>query len=483
MRPAPSLRRRILVPFLLLIVAVLVTLTLPLGYARMLADYHRFQIGQVTDCEHLAWVASGVGARGEGFDYPPDPQRVDAMVDRITDQGETVFLVDRSGKITLWSGPDRAPDLASRIDAHLAKALRGFASSDDTDQVSRLLRADPFVAAHPVRDSHSVVGAVVIIAPTAALRARAAVWLLPAAGFYLLALLATVGIAVPLSRWMLRPINSLIGSTRAFAGGAYDRRAHTDHGPVEVRELSTAFNTMADRVRTALAAQRTFVSDASHQLRNPLTAVRFRVEGLAPFLPADHQDKLHLAIAEVEHLSRTLDQLLALARAEGRALPREPQDAGAIVASRVLAWNEIAGRRSITLTASGDTAHVLAPPDVLEQVLDILMDNALRIAPLGSTVRVLVRARDDRTHVEVVDQGPGMSDVDKERATDRFWRARTSSYRGSGLGLAIAATLLTASGGQLSFHDNHPHGLVVRVDLATASTVHSKHSAGLSRTS
>jgi signal transduction histidine kinase len=471
------------VPFLLLIVAVLVALTLPLGYTQLLADYHRFQIGQLTDCEHLAWVASGVGAKGADFDYPPDPKRLAAMIDRITDQGETVLIVDRRSRVTQTSGPHWSPDLAARLDAHLTQALRGFASSDDTDRVSKLLRAEPFIAAHPVRDSHSVVGAVVIIAPTNGLRARAGLWLLPAAGICLLALLAAVGIVSPLSRWVLRPISSLIISTRALASGDYNRRVLADTGPVEVRELSAAFNTMADRVHTALAAQRTFVSDASHQLRNPLAAVRFRVEGLTPFLPDEHHYKLDLAIAEMEHLSRTLDQLLDLARAEGRALPREPQNAGAIVTRRVLAWSEVAERRSITLTAPEAPAHVLAQSEVLDQILDILMDNALRIAPPGSTVRVLVRAQDDRTYVEVADEGPGMSDVDKARATDRFWRARTSDYRGSGLGLAIAATLLTASGGRLSFHDRRPHGLIVRVDLATATTVHSDGSAGLSRTS
>jgi len=466
---ARSLRRRILVPFLLLITTVLVALLIPLGYARTLAGYHRFAIGQLTDCEHLAWIASGVGNGGTAFQYPAEPDRVLAQFRRAADHGETIMFVDRQQNVLLSNRPSSTQGFSDPIRRRITDALNGFANSDETDRIGQLLHAEPFVAAHPVRDSHSVVGAVVVIAPTRELRTSSVLWLLPLIGLGVAAMLTVIGIALPLSRWMLQPILDLIGSARAFADGDYNRRVLADSGPQEVRELSSAFNTMADRVRTALSVQRTFVSDASHQLRNPLTALRMRVEGLAPFLQPGHQDKLEYAVAEVHYLSQVLDQLLKLARAEGRKLPMRSEAIQPIIAGRLRAWSEIAARRSVALTATGQDAWVLVPADVLGQVLDVLLDNAVRSSPAGATVCIRVSVRGERTVIEVVDAGMGMTDAEKERATDRFWRGNhQGDHRGSGLGLAIAASLVTTAGGQFSLHDSQPRGLVARIELASS---------------
>lgn len=464
-----SVQRRILVPFLLLITTVLVALVVPLGYARTLAAYHRFAIGQLIDCEHLAWIASGVGNGGSTFQYPPDPQRVLAQFELAADGGETIMLVDRQQKVLLANRSTAGDSLDGRVSDRVARALKGFANNDNTARVGQLARAEPFVAAHPVRDSHSVVGAVVLIAPTGQLRTSAGLWLLPLIAVMVAAMLTAIGIAVPLSRWMLQPILDLIGSARAFADGDYNRRVFADSGPREVRELSSAFNTMADRVRTALAVQRTFVSDASHQLRNPLTALRMRVEALAPFVQPSHQDKLQHAVTEVQYLSQVLDQLLELARAEGRKLPMRPQATRPVIAGRLQAWSEVARRRSVTFSASGQDAWVLAPSEVLDQVLDVLLDNALRSTPVGTTVAIRVSARGQRIVIEVADEGAGMTDEEKDRATDRFWRgSHQGGHRGSGLGLAIAASLVASADGQFSLHDGQPRGLVARIELAGA---------------
>lgn len=466
---ARSLRRRILVPFLLLITSVLVALVVPLGYARTLAGYHRFAIGQLTDCEHLAWIASGVGNGGTAFQYPPDPVQVLAQFRRAADHGETIMFIDRQQNVLLSNRRYSTQGFSDRVSMRVANALNGFANSDDTDQVGQLLRAEPFIAAHPVRDSHSVVGAVVLIAPTEELRTSSGLWLLPLIAVGMAAMLTAIGIALPLSRWMLRPILDLIGSARAFADGDYNSRVLADSGPREVRELSSAFNIMADRVRTALSVQRTFVSDASHQLRNPLTALRMRVEGLAPFIQPGHQDSLEYAVAEVHYLSQVLDQLLELARAEGRKLPVRAEATQPIIAGRLRAWSEIAARRSVALTAIGEDAWVLVPADLLGQVLDVLLDNAVRSTPAGTSVLIRVSVRGERTLIEVIDEGMGMTDADKERATDRFWRGNhQGDHRGSGLGLAIVASLVVTAGGRFSLHDGQPRGLVARIELASS---------------
>ena len=121
-------------------------------------------------------------------------------------------------------------------------------------------------------------------------------------------------------------------------------------------------------------------------------------------------------------------------------------------------------RSDLTITTDRDSVIAAAVPGAIEQILDNLLDNAIGVAPAGSTVTVTVIAGTTTHRLVVTDHGPGLSDDDKERATRRFWRGDTSRP-GSGLGLAIAASLARASGGSLSLADAPSGGLAVMVDL------------------
>jgi K+-sensing histidine kinase KdpD len=100
--------------------------------------------------------------------------------------------------------------------------------------------------------------------------------------------------------------------------------------------------------------------------------------------------------------------------------------------------------------------------------LDALLDNALKFAPEGSAIDVCVVTYASQVDVHVVDEGPGLSELDRERATQRFWRNRNQQNKqGSGLGLAIASALIEASGGKLDLLDNEPSGLDVRIRLTS----------------
>ena len=121
----------------------------------------------------------------------------------------------------------------------------------------------------------------------------------------------------------------------------------------------------------------------------------------------------------------------------------------------------MADERAVTVEfASADgRADVLAVSGAIEQILDNLLDNALRVAPAGSTITVAIRQVGERWELRVADEGPGLTDDQRTRATERFWRG-TGTGDGTGLGLAIVAALASASGGDFVLEANSPTGLI-----------------------
>ncbi len=143
-----------------------------------------------------------------------------------------------------------------------------------------------------------------------------------------------------------------------------------------------------------------------------------------------------------------------------------------LAAERVDTWSAVADSAGIELELKVDQASVVVAtvPGAVEQILDNVLDNAISIAPAGSTVTVAVESGAAAHRLIITDHGPGLSDDDKERATRRFWRGDTSRP-GSGLGLAIATALTRASGGTLTMSDAAGGGLEVSVRLPAAKTL------------
>src|SRR5207253_1443836 len=158
-----------------------------------------------------------------------------------------------------------------------------------------------------------------------------------------------VGVGI-FTRWTLRPVAVLDNAAHVLGAGDYEVRVPVDDGPPELRRLATTFNEMAGTVADVLERQRSFVSHASHQLRNPLTALRLRVEDLGVDLTsADAREGHRLALEEVERLGDVLDSLLALARAERGKFRLDEVDAGETAWARVVAWQPVATKKDITL--------------------------------------------------------------------------------------------------------------------------------------
>jgi signal transduction histidine kinase len=293
------------------------------------------------------------------------------------------------------------------------------------------------------------------------------------AGF--ITLIAAAIISIPLALGIARPIERLTRRTEKLAEGDFSVRADDSVGPPEVRELSRSFNTMAGRLGLLIDGQRQFASAVSHQLRTPLTALRLRLEQAQDALGNGNpiaDEALEASRAETDRLQEMVEQLLALARIEGRAAAVAKVDAVEVVSSRAEMWMSLAGERGIDFVVDAPASAVCVAIDgALEQMVDNYIDNALTVAPDGSNIVLRVARNGDKTFVDVCDSGPGLSDQELALAFERFWRGKhTENAPGTGLGLAIVKQLAVASGGDallMRREDGQP-GVVARVVLVNA---------------
>jgi signal transduction histidine kinase len=444
--------RRLLLSYLSITLLVLLIIEVPLGVVFARAERDRLVAAVERDATVLATVVEDTLEAGATSGLDPVAT---GYQDRT---GGRVVVVDRQG-VTLADSDPPAPgrrDLSTRPE--IAAALRGQHTAGSRS--SATLGGTFLYVAVPVASQGQVYGAVRITYPTAAVDARVRrVWLaLAGVAVVVLGVVALVGFA--LARSTTRPMRRLEQATTAAAHGDLEARAPTDRGPPEVRRLAAAFNDMAARLGRLLTAQQAFVADASHQLRTPLTALRLRLENLEATMPPAATGDLRAAAAETSRLARLVDGLLALAHAEAAPSRREVVDLAAVVADRQAAWAPLAAEQDVELTVQpGPTAPVWAVPGTLEQVLDNLLENALRVAPVGSSVELAVRQAEGWVELHVTDQGPGMPADQRERAFDRFWWGPASDWDGTGLGLAIVRQLLEASGGTAELHPNRDGGL------------------------
>ena len=212
------------------------------------------------------------------------------------------------------------------------------------------MATDPLVVAVPVGRGGEVIGAVVTVSPTGRRARRRHAPGASCAGGGLVVLFAGIVAAWSLARWTLRPVAELDAAAHELGAGDYAARVPAADGPPELRRLGTAFNEMAATVADSLERQRAFVSHASHQLRNPLTALRLRVEDLGADLtePAGRRGA-PARPGGGRTARRVLDSLLALARAERGRYGLADVDAGEVAWARVVAWQPVAAKKGITL--------------------------------------------------------------------------------------------------------------------------------------
>lgn len=446
--------RRLLASYVSLVLLVLLALEIPLGllYSRGATD--RFLAAMERDAVVLAERSEEAIEQGDSRQVAP------LLADYLRENGGRAVVVDADGDVVASTAPQpQARELAGGTDISAAlRNQRRSGYSSDGDWLSVTV---------PAASGETIRGALQLTYPASSVGAQTLqMWLvLTGVGLAVLAIAVAVGAA--LARWMTRPVRELERATARLAGGTLTNPPALDQGPPELRRLAATFTSTAVRLQQLIAAQRSFAADASHQLKTPLTALRLRLENLEPDLDPDAHDSLDEAVAETDRLARMVQGLLALARLDNAATERVPADADAVIEDRAASWAPFAAEQHVTIEVTGTpVGDVLAVPGALEQVLDNLLANALRVAPAGSTLTIDRRGHHEGTvTLHVIDHGPGMSPADRRRAFDRFWRAPDSADDGSGLGLAIVDRLVRASGGQISLEQAPGSGIDATIRL------------------
>ncbi|MFE6283657.1 ATP-binding protein [Streptomyces sp. NPDC057877] len=270
-----------------------------------------------------------------------------------------------------------------------------------------------------------------------------------------------------LARRLARPLTSAAAVAHRLADGARGLRVGAD-GPAEVVELATALNTLDAALAHSENRQREFLLSVSHEIRTPLTTVRGYAEALADEVVTGEETPAvgRILTSEVERLETFVGDLLALARLEADDFRLELArvDLDALTAQLADVWTPLCARHEVDFRVEGPARALPLMTDAfrLRQLIDGLVENALRVTPAGRPLVVAVAPADDGGAVlQVRDGGPGLTDADAAVAFERG--ALTARYRGirpvgSGLGLTIAHRLTTRLGGTITARGRAPEG-------------------------
>ncbi len=470
------MRRRLLLSYLGLTLLVLIVLEVPLAIAYR--DRARDQL--TAGLERDAFVLAAFGEDAIQGNGGVDLQQLAVNYQDRT--GGRVVIVDADGTAVADSDPLDTATHSFGNRPEFQSALRNEVATGRRHSDS--LGTELLYVAVPITSGGNVYGAIRISFSTAQVEARIHRYWLVLVGIGFVSLVAAGLVAEVVFRWVTRPLLALRDAAGDLGSGDLTTRAPTGDGPPEVRELAESFNTMAGRLDELVQAQRAFVADASHQLRTPLTALRLRLENLEQEISDEEaRGDLEAATAETRRLSRLVDGLLTLARADQptTGADRQNVDLGEALSERIDSWRPVAEEFDLSLVGDVPRISARTNPDRLAQVVDNLLANAIDASSPGDELRVAASRSSDRHWVEVhvVDQGPGLSADQRRRAFDRFWRGDAttgpepgdgSRLGGSGLGLAIVRQLVVADGGEVELTEAVGGGIDAVVRLRPAST-------------
>ena len=392
----------------------------------------------------------------------------------LTENGAVVFslpLADASVQMPLaeqsasipTSELVRRPEIKSALQGTPATALRRVLGAQRVLYASAPIYAD---------DGH-ITGIVYLATPLPATGLPANI-ILQLIGAILLAVLLASLAGRYLARQIARPLEGLANAANTLANGDLRAIAPTDSNIKELHSLGQTFNTMTESLRQSDEAKKAFIADVTHELRTPLTVIKGTIETLEDGALDDREGRGPLLTSmgrETDRLIRLVNELLVLTRADAGFLQLviQPVDLVELANERCELLSNLAARQGIELKVlprSDDFSRpnsatevattwgfMLADPDRLSQVMDNLLNNAIRHSPANSTITVSIEEKDDGLECSVADQGAGIPAEHLPFIFERFYRVDKSRNRkdgGTGLGLAIARALILAQGGHIS---------------------------------
>ncbi len=456
-----SLRAR-----LLLVLAVLSTAGLVVAAVFTYTELRSFLLTRVDRS-----LAASSEAVERLLDHPgPGPRGFDQLSAAIP--GTFVELRGDDGAV-IWHGSVSRPG-ESLPTPELPATLSGLA-----DPTTITVNATDGSTEFRVRAEPEPFGTLIVAAPLDDVSATLDRLLIIETVVTLAVVTAIVGLGLVLVRVGLRPLRRIEATAASIAAGNLDQRVEVESTRTEVGRLGLALNAMLGRIEQAFAEKeaseerlRRFVADASHELRTPLSSVRAYAE-LFERGAKERPEDLSRAMAGIEReatrMGLLVDDLLLLARLDqGRPIEHRSVDLVEVAADAVDAAAALEPARELELVAP-EPVTVIGDRERLRQLLDNLLTNVRVHTPPGARASVRVSAAGDGAAViEVADEGPGLTDEQRDRVFERFYRVDPSRSRdagGSGLGLAIVAAIADAHGGSADVDSTPGHGATFRVVL------------------
>jgi signal transduction histidine kinase len=289
----------------------------------------------------------------------------------------------------------------------------------------------------------------------------------------LVAVAAVAVISYLVASQITTPINELANAMREIGSEGLHRRIRWRGRRDEVGHLAESFDDLLARLEEAFARERQFISDASHELKTPLTSINANAQMLARWGDRDEairKESLQTIIGESASLAEMVNGMLTLAKADsGDAIPKEPLSLAAVAREAINATAQRAAEKGLDLhfEAAAESPIVSGDGALLRQLITNLIDNAIKFTERGS-VTVRVYAAEDEAIVDVQDTGPGIDAAELPLIFDRFYRtdkSRTRDVPGTGLGLAIVRSIARVHGGRVEAQRPERGGTLMRVRL------------------
>ena len=275
---------------------------------------------------------------------------------------------------------------------------------------------------------------------------------------------AVVLLSILLSRMLTRKISTLLTAIRKVRAGAYEHRTNIS-GRDEIAQIGEEFNSLTDRLQTTETVRRRFVSDASHELKTPLAAIRLLTDSILQTDQMDMETVRDFVTdigSEAERLSRITEDLLRLTRLDSDLLDApETVEVAPVLEQVMRMMSLLAQKKGTELTyRMEENCRVSATKGEVHQVIYNLTDNAVKYSGKNGKVRVELRHEDHDVVLTVADNGPGIPEEDLPKVFERFYRvdkARSRAAGGTGLGLSIVQDTVKKRGGMVSAA-NRPNG-------------------------
>lgn len=296
--------------------------------------------------------------------------------------------------------------------------------------------------------------------------------------FAALAIICSIIIGIIVARRISRPIEAVTDAAVKVSSGTLSFQVpEQPHASSEASDLMQTFNKMTRAIEQAERESAASAAAIAHELRTPLTILRGRLQGVSDGAFEPSTDMLGALIAQVDTLSRIVDDLAALSLlSAGEYQPDTSLVDLADEARTVLvSVKPILEKNGIFLEEKLQPTQVRVEPARIRQALNALLENAVRYAVSGKYLRIETRVADGKAYLSVADRGPGITKKYRNHIFDRWWRAETSRTRaegGSGLGLSVVRAIVTAHGGRVFVSTNSEDngGAVFTIELPIIKT-------------